>query len=353
MPKRRVTLKDVAEKAGVSVATASRTISGATSVSDDGRRRVLEAASALNYRPNLQARALRRRDSRVIGLVLPNLANAYYTALADAISQNLAGRGYHLLLAPTSDNPATEAETLYNMVGQNVAGLIVVPAALDHAMLAYLSERETPAVAVVRRVPGDVLDTVTFEDAQGAYAATHYLITLGHRRIGYIGGDEHFSSNRARWQGYADALRAFGLPVDPQLIKIGRLRDTWGELACLDLLRLSERPTAIFAASNAVMPGILRTLHAHQVAIPTQLSLICFDDVDWFAFTQPTITAISSSQARLADAAITLLVDRIERPATQERGPVLLEIDFALVVRGSTAVLPAPHPAQPATMGEL
>src|SRR5512144_525933 len=104
MQKRRATLKDVAVKAGASVATASRAISGSTLVAEETRLRVLEAASALNYQPNLQARALRRRASRVIGLVLPNLANAYYTALADTISQSLAQRGYHLLLAPTSDD---------------------------------------------------------------------------------------------------------------------------------------------------------------------------------------------------------------------------------------------------------
>lgn len=344
MPKRRITLADVAQRAGVSVATASRAISGTTTVSGDVRQRVLDAAAALNYQPNLQARALRRRGSRVVGLVVPSLANAYYAALADAISQNLVRRGYHLLLALTADDPAGETETLYDMVGQNVAGLILVPSALDSAMLAYLAEHETPAVAIVRRVPGDALDTVTFEDTQGAYAATRYLITLGHRRIGYIGGDEQFSSNRARWQGYADAMRDFGVPVDPQLVKIDQLRATWGTLACLDLLKLAAPPTAIFAASNAVMPGVMRTLHSQHVDVPAQLSLVCFDDVDWFAFTRPSITAIRSSQARLAEAAITLLLERIEQPAAQTRPPVLLEIDFSLVVRGSTAVL-APQPS--------
>jgi LacI family transcriptional regulator len=340
MQKRRATLKDVAEKAGASVATASRAISGSTLVAEETRLRVLEAASSLNYQPNLQARALRRRASRVIGLVLPNLANAYYTALADTISQNLAQRGYHLLLAPTSDDAANETETLYDMVGQNVAGLIVVPSAMDTAMIGYLAEHAVPVVAVVRRVPDDAVDTVTFEDFEGAYAATRYLITLGHRRIGYIGGDDQFSSNHARWQGYAAALRDLGVPVDEQLVKIGQLRGTWGALACLDLLKQPPTPTAIFAASNAVMPGVISTLRSHRVAIPGQMSLICFDDVDWFAFTEPSITAISSSQGRLTEAAITLLLERIERPDTADRPPVLLEIDFALVVRGSTSVPP-------------
>jgi LacI family transcriptional regulator len=335
---RRATLKDVAELACTSVATASRVFSGSLVVSDETRIRILEAATALSYQPNLQARALRQHSSHGIGLIIPNLLNAYYTALADAISQILVGRGYHLLLSPTRDDVRAESDTLRDMVGQNVDGLILVPSAIDKSLVDTLHEQDVPAVAVIRRVAGDGIDTVVFEDFAGSYAATHYLISLGHTHIGYIGGDINYSSNHARWQGHMAALRDSGLAVEDELVKLASLRSTPGAVATLDLLRLASPPTAIFAASNAVVPGVIRTLQSDHVAVPGDISLVCFDDVDWFSFNVPSITAVSTSHARLAEAAVTLLLNRIEKPEQKHRPPVLMEISFELVLRRSTSM---------------
>ena len=333
---RRATLKDVAGLAGTSVATASRVLSGAGQAAEETRQRILAAAASLNYQPNLQARALRQRASRSVGLILPSLSNAYYAALADSISQILAGRGYHLLLSPTCDDPRAQRDTLRDMVGQNVAGLMVVPCSIDLPMVAFLSEQDVPTVAMVRRVPGNGVDTVVFEDFAAAYAATKYLLSLGHRAIGYIGGDVCYSSNQARLQGFLAALRDHGLAASESLAKVGVLQSTWGALAVLDLLR-SSPPTAVFVGSNILMPGVMGALQSQRVAVPGDISLVCFDDVEWFSLTVPTITAVSSSHARLADAAVTLLLNRIEKPEQRQRPPVLLEVGYELVLRDSTA----------------
>jgi LacI family transcriptional regulator len=334
---RRATLKDVAELAGTSVATASRVLSGAGQASEETSRRVLGAAASLNYQPNLQARALRQHASRSVGLILPSLGNAYYAALADSISQILAGRNYHLLLSPTCDDPEAERDTLRDMVGQSVAGLMVVPCAMDAQTVAYLCEQDVPTVAMVRRVPGDGLDTVVFEDFDGARTATRYLLSLGHRVIGYIGGDLCYSSNQARRLGYLAGMHEAGLAADESLIKVGVLQSTWGALAALDLLRASPPPTALFVASNILASGVLRTLQSQRVAVPGDISLVCFDDVDWFSLTVPTITAVSSSHSKLADAAAALLLNRIENPDQRRRPPVLLEVGYEMVLRNSTA----------------
>jgi LacI family transcriptional regulator len=333
----RATLKDVAGLAGTSVATASRVLSGAGQAAEGTRRRVLAAASALNYQPNLQARALRQQASHSVGLILPSLGNAYYAALADSISQILAGRGYHLLLSPTCDDPRAESDTLRDMVGQRVGGLMVVPCSLDQEMVAYLRQQDIPAALMVRRVPGDGLDTVIFEDYAGACTATKYLLSLGHRSIGYIGGDLGYSSNQARKLGFLAGLREAGMAADESRMRVGVLQSTWGATAALDLLHSAPPPTALFVASNSLMPGVLRTLQSQRVAVPEDISLVCFDDVDWFSLTVPTITAISSSHARLADAAVALLLNRIENPDQRQRPPVLLEVGYELVLRNSTA----------------
>jgi LacI family transcriptional regulator len=323
--------------ARVSTATASRVLAGLGAVGEDKRQAVLAASAALNYRPNLQARALRQQATNTVGLILPNLRNAYYTALADEISQILAPRGYHLLLSPTRDDTAAEDDTIFDMIGQNVSGLILVPSGTSPETLAQLQEHGVPAVAVVRRVLGDIVDTVVFEDRAGAYAATRHLLSLGHRKIAYVGGDVHYSSNNARWQGYLAAMRDYGASVDNDMARLSSLDATWGLMATLDLLRMPDPPTAIFVASNVLMPGVIRGLQMQRVETPRDISLLCFDDVEWFSLTVPTITAVSTSHARLAAAAVTLLLNRIESPDERDLPPVLMEISFELVVRSSTA----------------
>ncbi len=333
----RATLKDVAALAGTSTSTASRVISGVGLVAPETRARVLEAMKALNYHPNLRARGLRQRSSRNIGLVIPNLLNAYYTALADTIVTLLGKRRYHLLLASTQDDVENEQDTIYDMVGQAVDGLIWVPSAPSATLLEYLQDQQIPVVSIVRCVPNAALDTVVFEDFDGAYAATQHLLNLGHRRIGYVGGNVRHSSNHARWQGNLAALRDNDVPVDASLYKLGSPISMWGSVATVDLLQLRQPPTALFVASNALMPGVIKTLRQHQVHLPDDLSLICFDDIDWFSLSVPPITAVSVSQTRLAEAALDLLMRRIEAADGATNPPTHMEISFELVVRGSTA----------------
>ena len=336
--RRRASLKDVATQAKTSIATASRALSGTGYVAEATRQRILEAARTLAYQPNLRARGLRQRISHSIGLIIPNLLNAYYTALADSISQQLAARGYHLLLSSTRDDAATEHETVVDMVGQAVDGLIWVPSVAETDLLDYLAGQHTPAVAIVRRLANDPIDTVVFEDRAGSRAAMQHLLSLGHQRIAYVGGDVMYSSNRDRWQGYLDALRQAHLEPDDNLVKLGTNRGTWGTMATNDLLRMESPPTAIFVASNAIMPGVIRTLRQTGVALPGEMSLICFDDVDWFSFSVPPITAISTAYTTLAEAAVDLLLTRAAGGSGgADRPPVFMEVNFEFVLRRSTA----------------
>ena len=333
---RRVKLEDVAILAGTSTATASRALSGKGPVSPETRKRVLEAMEHLNYRPNLYAKGLRQQSSFNIGLVIPNLLNPYYISLADNISQLLAGTGYYLLLSATRDNSDTEQGVILDLIGQNINGLLWVPSEPNQELLDYLQAQHIPTVSLVRRLPGDLTDTVVFEDFNGSYAATEHLIKLGHRRIGYIGGDIKHSSNQARWQGYLAAMRDAGIPSNEELVRLGAPQSTWGEVATVELLHVASPPTAIYAASNAIMPGVLRILRQYKISIPDEVSLICFDDLDWFFFSVPSITAISISPAKLARTAVDLLFRRIKETDEAEKPAVFIEVNFELVLRNST-----------------
>jgi LacI family transcriptional regulator len=336
--RKRTSVRDVAAAARTSVATVSRVLNNTGYFADETRARVLKAAEELNYHPSLRAKGLRQKRSYTVGLLIPNLLNAYYTALADAISQLLTKTGFQLLLSSTRDDPALEQATLRQLIGHDVDGLLWVPTVGDKRTVDVLLSQNIPCVSIVRRVDEDRLDTIVFEDLPGSYAAVQYLIQLGHKRIGFIGGDISYNSNNDRWQGYRKAMQAAGLPVDETLVKIGTVRDTWGSIAMDELLRMKNPPTAIFAASNAIMPGVMKMLLQHEVDVPREMSLICFDDLDWFTFSNPSISAVSISHERIAESAVALLLQRIENPEESKRPPVLMNISFELLLRKSTVV---------------
>jgi LacI family transcriptional regulator len=327
--------------ANTSIATASRALNDTSYVAPETRARVLQAARKLNYHPNLQARGLRQRASRSIGLIIPDLLNTYYTALADTAIQMLSQQGYNLVLAATRDDPEIERATINQMVGQAVEGLVWVPTSPDVDLINFLQDQETPFVAIVRRVYDDRCDTILFEDLLGSKAATHHLISLGHTRISYVGGDIAYSSNFDRWQGYLKAHEEAGLEVDESLVKLGTTRSTWGLMAIPELLHHATPPTAIFVGSNALMPGVMSALRQFTVKVPDEISLICFDDVDWFSYSVPPISAVKTRYEKLAEMALDLLLGRIQLVSEerQER-PVHLSISFELVLRQSTASPP-------------
>ena len=335
--RRRTNVRDVAVAAKTSVATVSRVLNNTGYFAEETRSRVIKAAEELQYHPSLRAKGLRQNRSYMVGLLIPNLLNAVYTAMADDISQLLNKAGYQLLLSSTRDDPVIEQATLWQLIGHDVDGLFWVPTVGDQKTVDVLISQNIPSVSIVRRVDGDRLDTIVFEDLAGAHAAVHYLLQMGHRRIGFIGGDISYNSNFDRWQGYLKALSEAQFSVDETLVKIGSLRDTWGSIATDELLRMSEPPTAIFAASNAVIPGVMKMLLQHKVKIPKEISLICFDDPDWFAFSDPSISAISINQERIAEAAVDLLLQRIENPEGRKRPPIFMQISFELMLRKSVA----------------
>ena len=334
---RRANLKDVAVAAQTSVATVSRVLNDSGYYSDRIRMRVQKAAEKLNYQPNLRAKSLRQQRSNTMGLLIPNLLNQYYTALADDISQLLRRQGYQLLLSSTRDDPEIEQAAFLQLIGHDVDGLIWVPTSSNRKLIDTLLERRIPAVSIVRKLDHQPLPTIVFEDFAGAQAATRHLLQLGHTRIGLIGGDIAHSSNYDRLQGYLKALADAAVKSDPALIKMGPASGDRGFLASEELLQLPVPPTALFVASNVLMPQVMTSLRRHAVRIPDAISLICFDDLEWFMFSEPPISAIAINHTLLAEAAVNLILNRVQDPSELDKKPMLMHISFELLLRASTA----------------
>lgn len=324
MPGRRATLKEVAKAAGVSVASASYAINGTGSVGEQTREHVLAVAARLGYRPNQNAKAMKTGRTGTIGLVLPDLTNPFFPALAQAVIQAARGHGYSVLLTDTEGEPEAERHAIDLLAGRGVDGLVWFPIA-DDGTLPPLAD-SIPAVVLDRALPG--YDVIQADYAEGGRLAAEHLLSLGHRRIGVISGPHAASSARARADAAIEAVRrqgqlawhvhnAFALDLEPAVT------------AALD----GGTATAVIAGADLIAIGAVRHLQARGLSVPGDVSVMGFDDIPWAQLNSPPLSTIEMPVEEMAVEAVETLLHRIAH-----RGEVLRRVVFnvALVTRGST-----------------
>ncbi len=351
---RKVTIRDVARKAKVSTATVSRVLSGINVVSDDLAERVREIARTMRYQPNRVARSLRARKTRIVGVLIPNIQNPFFTGVIRGIEDLLQATDYTLLLGNSDDNPTREQTYLDQLRAEGVGGMIVVP---GHGRAATYNEMIASGISIVsidRHLPEMNCDSVTVSNQEGAEAATAHLIGLGHRRIAMITGPETVSTAIDRLQGYLAALTHAKIPRDRALISHVPFRQEGGYEATARLLALPQPPTAIFAASDFIALGVLRLLHERRVAIPEKMAVVSFDDMPWASALQPPLTAVSQPTYELGATAARLLLERLRDP---DRPVQRIRLQTQLVVRASCGAPPnhtavAGKPPEPAVITE-
>lgn len=326
------TIKRVADRAGVSIATVSRVSADPATVSDELRRRVEDAARALNYRPSRAARLLRGATSQAVGVVIPDLENPFFTAVVRGIDSALQAAGYTLLLANSDEDPERERNMLAMLRAEGVAGIIFVP--INAARGAYEDVLAPPLHTVaVDRSPNNLRpDLVTVDNMEGTRRGVAHLVALGHREVALLGGPLRHSTATQRERGYEQALHDAGLPVRPELIHRADFREGGGYEGMKALLALPQRPTAVFVANNLMTLGAFRALHEAGVRIPQELALVGFDDMPWATSLNPPLTAVSQPSQEIGSAAAELLLDRIARP---DRAIRQLILETTLVVRAS------------------
>ncbi len=310
-----VTLRDVARAAKVSVSTASRALAGAGLTSKGTQTRLRHIAAELGYRPNTLARGLKTRSSRLIGLVVHNLENASFRVLAEVAQQRLRREGYQVILCITADDPAQEADTIATLMDQRADGVIICPTGRNGPRLAALERGGTPVACVIRRDETVELDTILAADPEGAYEGTRYLLGLGHRRIGLIVGRAETTSGRERLSGYQRALTEAGLRFDASLVHAGRYHPEVGVSGCQALLDRPDRPSALFVANHESTLGVLRGLAERGIAVPDDLSLLCYEDSPSLAWQRPAISVVDNGSAALAEMAVDRLLRRLRGDA--------------------------------------
>ena len=325
-----VSIKDVAEAAGVSTATVSRVLSNGLHVRPEVRERVMAAVERLGYRPNLVARNLRSQQSTTIGLIVSDICNPFFTSISRAVEDTAYEQGFSVLLCNTDELPEKEAMYLNLMQDTGVAGTILSPTQQTVANFAA-SNFPFPIVTVDRSIPNGDADAVLLDNVDAAYRLTMHLIENGYRRIGAICGE--LSTGLDRQRGYEKALRAHGLAPQAEYVKYVPPKTEAGYLAALKMIDLTERPDAIFTVNSLLATGALQAIRERHLIIPDEMALVTFDQTTWASLVQPAITLIAQPTYEIGKTAAELLLQRLADPSRPIRQVIL---KGQLLIRGSS-----------------
>ena len=330
-----VSLKDIALRAGVSLATVSNVVNGYRPVGEATRLRVQEAIDELGYVPNLSARHLRRGRTGIIALAIPELDNPYFAELAGYAIREARSLGYTLLLEYTDSDRTTELTLAEGFREQIIDGLILSPVQLTRADV--LARRSTtPLVLIGENVAEVPHDHIAIDNVAASHVAVQHLVSLGRRRIAFLGAhaDAVRQPSRLRLRGYQEALSTAGLPVEEALIgtasQFGRLD---GLTAMRAMLGLGEPPDAVFAYNDLIALGAMRAVTEAGLRIPQDVAVIGFDDIEEGRFSNPTLTTIAPDKERIGRVAVRSLIARVEGKAAE---PGEVQPSFRLVTREST-----------------
>src|SRR5437588_2139862 len=325
------TIKDVARLSGVSVMTVSRVINGGVRVSPDTRRRVEEAISQLGFVPNRLARGLSRQRTGTLAVIVPDVANPFFTAIVRAAEEVARRADYHVILGDTRADLAVEREVVEELIAHRVEGALIAP--VSDRSLAHLRRLEqfgVPFVLVDRRVPGTQSDVVLGDSIGGARRLVEHLLTLGHRRVGFIVESDDVSPARERRAGYDAALTAAGSEVDADRVVNASADPAGGATGMTRLLELEPRPTAVFTVNNLVALGAIEAVRAAGLEVPDDVALVCFDDIEYASRLYPFLTAMEQPAQTFGTLSTQLLLDRIEGRSPQRPREVVLPGEFIM-----------------------
>jgi DNA-binding LacI/PurR family transcriptional regulator len=338
----RPTMRDVAEAAGISLMTVSRVVNGEPSVLPETAAKVERAIRRLGYQRNDMARQLRRKDqgSQTIGLLVDDLANPFFSALARAVEDEARLRKYVVLIGSSNDDLRREREVVSAFCARQVDGLIVVPVGGNHRFLSAQLAIGTKVVCVDRPADNLEVDTVVVDNRNGARKAIAHLLGHGHRRIAYLGDRRNIWTLRERYAGFCDAFAARGLEPDVSLVRHGLRTGAAAARAAAGLMKSAEPPTAFFMTNDLITIGAIQGLGAHA----DRIAVVGFDDFALAERVNPPVTVVAQDPVVLGATAAQLLFARITGDTSPTREVVLLT---RLIVRGSGEIAPA-HPAKDA-----
>ena len=330
-----VTIKDIARALNLSTSTVSRALRDSYEINPETKRLVIEYAERLNYRPNPIALSLKENRSRVIGVVVPQIANNFFSQVINGIEAIAYNRGYNVIIFQSHESYERELLTVEQAVTRKADGLLISlsSSTSDVSHLRELQEKKLPIVLFDRVSTELDLPCVTADNFAGAFAATEHLIQTGRRRIAHVTIPPYISITQERLAGYRAALEQYGLPYDEALIQYAGFGQNEVEPLIDDLL--SQSPDAFFAASDRLALGCLAALKKRNVAIPETVSLIGFTNTPVADLLAPPMSTVEQPALEIGQVAAEQLIDLIEGKAKRPQ-PGTVRIPTRMVVREST-----------------
>ncbi|MFM0212251.1 LacI family DNA-binding transcriptional regulator [Paraburkholderia sediminicola] len=332
-----ITIRDIARALNVSHTTVSRALADSPRISDKTKLRVRMAVEQMGYVPSASARTMRGMRSSLVGLVIPDVQNDFYATVAKVLADALAARSMHLLLSVTDDNGDRELSEVRTILETRPAGIIIVPSASPRPETEALL-RNIEVVQLIRVHPRFAGNAVLIDDREGILAATRHLLSYGHKRLGYIGGDESRSTGRSRLAGFQDALAEHSLT--PAAVWLGPPRPEFARHAVTSMMSAKNRPTGLILGSAELTLGALQALRAMRLSWPRDFSVVGYHDPAWFELAEGGITTVRLPVEDIATSAASVLLSHaLSHHADTSDPPAPTEVLFAptLVLRGSTA----------------
>jgi LacI family transcriptional regulator len=330
------TMKQVAERAGVSTSTVSHVINNTRVVSDDVRERVLAVIADMRYVPSAVARSLKNDKTHTLGMMIPNNSNPYFAELIQGIEDASFKLGYNIILCNAYDDPKKQAAYLRVLLEKRIDGLIFVGSGDDEELTELLCDMPMPKVVVDREVQGVEADFIEADHERGGYLATRYLLGLGHRAVACVSGPPHLPPSRDRVKGYRRALEEAGVAFTSDFLLHADFTSEGGFAAFQQLLGLPERPTAIFAANDLMAIGGMCAANEAGIRVPDRLSVIGYDDIALASYSTPRLTTMAQPKYQMGEVIARVLVERILGAQTPPRREMFTP---TLVERQSTARL--------------
>lgn len=326
-------IRDIAQKAGVSVATVSRVLNHPDQVTEKTREHVLTIMKELDYTPNWFARGLNLNRTGVIALLIPNILNPNYTEIAKGVEEVAHKKGYYTLLCNSEDSKEKEAAYIEMLLHRKVDGLIFVAGHLDDSQMLKIQEMKLPAVMIGESDSHWPYCSVYTDYREGAKKATTHLIANGYNQIGHITGDLRFVESKEKLEGYKEALRAAKIPIESSWIVTGDETIEGGYIAAKRLIRNGKPPKAIFVASDWMAFGAIDAIKMEGLKVPEDIAIVGFDNNRMSSLVEPKLSTVNLPVYKMGLTACRLLFDTIETMVTANNDELTQRIFLPLTLK--------------------
>lgn len=315
----RVTLKDIAERTGLALSTISMALNDHPHINLDTKKLVRKLAEDMNYRPHPAARALARKKTSLIGLVIQNVMSSFYPEIIQGVEDIVLENSLSTILCNTNEQATKEVDYLSRLLDKRADGIILEPhnSQQDRDLIEQIQRNGIPLITILRRYPGLDFPYVVVDNESGGYVATRYLIDRGHRKVGHLEGPLNADTSEPRKRGYYRALREAGIEPGPEWTTPAQFNPASGAEAMVRLLEQFPGMTAVFAASDSVAMGALGELQRRGIKVPQDMAIVGFDGLFFGQIVEPRLTTVSQPRYEIGELSARMLLERMERKSVE------------------------------------